>query len=126
MSRVVFKKMAMSPVTIRAFLMSILKRYNVTCRILETAHVMSLILFPMSIGFMSLVDFKKRPCRPVGFKGQGLLQCSPRLNPLSSTPHCRVRKTTALAMCLLSHTPGAKASIFRSVKLVISNSKVTS
>ena len=35
------------------------------------AHVMSLIFFPMSIGFMSHVDFKKRPCRPVKFKGQG-------------------------------------------------------
>ena len=35
------------------------------------AHVMSLISFPMSIGFMSHVDFKKRPCRPVEFRGQG-------------------------------------------------------
>ena len=34
------------------------------------AHVLSLIFFPMSIGFMSHVDFKKRPCRPVDFKGQ--------------------------------------------------------
>ena len=35
------------------------------------AHVMSLIFFPMSIGLMSHVDFKKRQCRPVEFKGQG-------------------------------------------------------
>ena len=35
------------------------------------AHVMSLIFFPMSIGFMSHVDFKKRPCHPVEFRGQG-------------------------------------------------------
>ena len=32
---------------------------------------MSLILFPMLIGFMSHVDFKKWPCHPVEFKGQG-------------------------------------------------------
>ena len=32
---------------------------------------MSLIFFPMSIGFMSHVDFKKWPCRRVEFKGQG-------------------------------------------------------
>ena len=31
---------------------------------------MSLICFPMSIGLMSHVDFKKRQCRPVEFKGQ--------------------------------------------------------
>ena len=35
------------------------------------AHVMSLIFFPMSIGFMSHVGYKKRSCRPVEFKGQG-------------------------------------------------------
>ena len=34
---------------------------------------MSLIFFPMSIGFMSHVDFKKRQCRPVEFRGQGPL-----------------------------------------------------
>ena len=39
----------------------------------EVAHVMSLALFPMLIGFMSHVDFKKMPCRPVEFKGQGSL-----------------------------------------------------
>ena len=38
---------------------------------LRNGHVMSLIIFPVSIGFMSHVDFKKRPCRPVEFKGQG-------------------------------------------------------
>ena len=38
------------------------------------AHVMSLIFFPMSIGFMSHVDFKKGSCRPVEFKGQGPLR----------------------------------------------------
>ena len=31
---------------------------------------MSVIFFLMSIGFMSPVDIKKRPCRPVEFKGQ--------------------------------------------------------
>ena len=38
---------------------------------------MSLAFFPMSIGFMSHVDFKKRPCRPVEFKGQGPSSCTP-------------------------------------------------
>ena len=28
-------------------------------------------IIPMLIGFMSHVDFKKRPCCPVRFKGQG-------------------------------------------------------
>ena len=32
--------------------------------------VVSVILFLMSIGFMSPVDFKKWSCRPVKFKGQ--------------------------------------------------------
>ena len=32
---------------------------------------MSLILFLMSLGSMSHVDFKKGPCRPVEFRGQG-------------------------------------------------------
>ena len=32
---------------------------------------MSLKSFPMSIGSMSHVDFKKWPCRPVESKGQG-------------------------------------------------------
>ena len=27
--------------------------------------------FVMSLGFMSHVDFQKRPCRPVDFRGQG-------------------------------------------------------
>ena len=34
-------------------------------------HVMSLIFYHMSIGYMSHDDFKKRPCRPVKSKGQG-------------------------------------------------------
>ena len=42
-------------------------------------HVMSLISFPMSIGFMSHVDFKKRQCRPVEFRGQGPLYKQNRL-----------------------------------------------
>ena len=33
------------------------------------AHVMSLIIFPMSIGSMSHVVFKKWLCRPVNIKG---------------------------------------------------------
>ena len=40
---------------------------------------MSLLFFPMSIGFMSHVNFKKWPCRPVDFKGQGPLQGSKSL-----------------------------------------------
>ena len=41
-----------------------------TCIRIDSCHVTN--LFPMmSIGFMSHVDFKKRPCRPVEFKGQG-------------------------------------------------------
>ena len=38
---------------------------------------MSLIFFPMSIGFISHVDFKKRQCRPVDFRGQGPLPTLP-------------------------------------------------
>ena len=43
------------------------------CRMsnLRNENVMSLAFFPMSIVFMSHVDFKKRPCRPFEFKGQG-------------------------------------------------------
>ena len=33
--------------------------------------VMSLVLFPMLIGSMSHVDFKKWPCHPVEFKVKG-------------------------------------------------------
>ena len=36
----------------------------------EKPIVMSHIFVPMSIGFMSHVDFKKWLCRPVDFKGQ--------------------------------------------------------
>ena len=32
---------------------------------------MSLYLIPMSLGSMSHVDFKKWPCRSVGFQGEG-------------------------------------------------------
>ena len=35
----------------------------------DPCHVIN--IFPMSIGFMSHVDFEKWPCRPVEFKGQG-------------------------------------------------------
>ena len=34
-------------------------------------HVVSVIFFLMSIGFISSVDFKKWPCRPAEFKVQG-------------------------------------------------------
>ena len=37
-------------------------------------HVMSLIIFSMSLGSMSHVDFKKGLCRRVEFKGQGPLK----------------------------------------------------
>ena len=61
--------MAMSSVAVFEMFLSILRWSNVTCRI---HYVMSLVIFSlMSIGFMSPVDFKKRPCRPVAFKGQG-------------------------------------------------------
>ena len=73
MSHVEFNKLPNSPVSIYALAMSILTWVNVACRIEEMAHVMSLIFFPMSIGFMSHVDFKKGPCCPVKFKGQGPL-----------------------------------------------------
>ena len=36
-------------------------------------HVVSLILFLMSLGSMSHVDFKKCPCRRVEFRGRGPL-----------------------------------------------------
>ena len=35
------------------------------------AYVMLIVFFLMSIGSMSHVEFKKQPCRPVEFKGQG-------------------------------------------------------
>ena len=35
------------------------------------AYVMSIICFLMSIGSMSHVDFRNRPCHPVEFKCQG-------------------------------------------------------
>ena len=40
-------------------------------RIKEIPYVVSVIFFLMSLGFTSLVDFKKWPCRPVEFKGHG-------------------------------------------------------
>ena len=45
---------------------------------------MSLILFPMSIGCMSHVDFKKWPCRPVDFKGQGPYYRPVDIDPFSA------------------------------------------
>ena len=51
---------------------------------------MSLIFFPMSIGFMSHVDFKKRPCCPVEFKGQGPLQKPVAVE--ESRPHFQTTK----------------------------------
>ena len=45
--------------------------------------VMSLIVFPMSIGFVSRVDFKKWPCHPVEIKGQGpLVSLRPSVIPI--------------------------------------------
>ena len=51
--------------------MSILKLPKVACRIKGKAPVMSLKKNPMSLGFMSHVDYKKWLCHPVDFKGQG-------------------------------------------------------
>ena len=74
--------------------MSILRNDNVPCRYFCNYHVdfrigkcrlsnlgkaldMSLIFFPMLIGSMSHVNFKKWLCGPVAFKGQGpLYQCT--------------------------------------------------
>ena len=84
--------------------MSILRNGNVPCRYFCNFHVdfrtspvefkdrpMSLIFFPMSLGSMSHVDFKKWQCRPVDFKGQGLPPCRPspigRHSP-SPAPSC--------------------------------------
>ena len=39
-------------------------------------HDVSLILFLMSLGPMSDVDFKKCPCRRVEFRGRGPLLCT--------------------------------------------------
>ena len=43
------------------------------CRmlILRKVHVVSLIVFLMSLGSMSYVDFKKSQCHPVEFRGHG-------------------------------------------------------
>ena len=68
--------------------MSNLRNGNVSCRYFCNFHVDFEIakchlsnlrngpchvtnIFPMSMGSMSHVDFKKWPCRPVEFKGQG-------------------------------------------------------
>ena len=61
----------MSTVTIFLISMSILKLSNVACRIPVKAYVVLLMFFLMSIGSMSHVNFKKWPCSPVEFKGQG-------------------------------------------------------
>ena len=46
-------------------------KINVACQIQGKTHVMSLIFFPMSIGSMPHVDFKKWPCRRVKSKVKG-------------------------------------------------------
>ena len=61
--------MPTSPVPIFAIYMSILRESHV-----GMAHVMSLIFSPMSIGFMSHVDFKKWSCHHVELRGLGLLR----------------------------------------------------
>ena len=62
--------MAVSTLTITSMSMPILK--------LVQCHMSNLgndpwhvdIIFPLAIGSMSLVGFKKQPCGPVEFKGQ--------------------------------------------------------
>ena len=61
----------MSSVVILKKILSILKQSNVACRFYEWAHVVSLILFLMSLGSMLHIDFKKSLCRPVEFRDQG-------------------------------------------------------
>ena len=51
--------------------MSPVRQPNVTCPFQEMTRVMSLILFLMSLGSMSHVNFKKGPCRRVEFRGLG-------------------------------------------------------
>ena len=71
MSHVDFKK-SQCPVSLRLPCpVSPLRYPNVACRFLEMAHVVSFILISVSLGSMSHVDFEKRPCRPVDFRGQG-------------------------------------------------------
>ena len=47
-----------------------LKKVQISHVEIDKYHVMSVIFINMSIGLMSHIDFKKRPCRPVKFKGQ--------------------------------------------------------
>ena len=49
---------------------------HVPCRISEMSYVASLCFVAMSISPMSHVDFKKRPCRRVEFRGQGPYICN--------------------------------------------------
>ena len=53
--------------------MSLLRCSHVTYRIKEIPHVVSLIFFLMSLGYMSHVNFKKCPCCRIEFRGRGPL-----------------------------------------------------
>ena len=70
MSRVNFKKKQcpLSVILETLYLKLLLKQSMPNLRM---SPVMSLVFFPMSIGFMSHVDFKKWPCHPFEFNGQG-------------------------------------------------------
>ena len=71
MSHVNFKKSQCPMLLNLPSPMSPLRYPNVACRFLEMANVVSLLLIIMSLGSMSHYEFKKRPCRPVDYRGQG-------------------------------------------------------
>ena len=60
-------EMAMSHGSISEISMSILNKVECRMSNLKNAPCHFTNIFPMSIGFMSHVDFKKWPCRPVNF-----------------------------------------------------------
>ena len=80
----------MSPVTIFLIFLSILKYPNVTCPFYEVA-MSPVIIFVLFLSIlntpMSPVEYKKRQCRPVEFKGQGP---PPPCTPYPNSPLVRV------------------------------------
>ena len=71
------KEMLKTPVTIfcKCPLGFYIKKPNVECRIEEMFYDVSLSFFPVLVGFLSHIVFKKWSCRPVKFKGPGPESC---------------------------------------------------
>ena len=56
------------------------------------------VFFPRSIGFVSHVNFKKRPCRPVELRGQG-----PHLYPRQRDSRPGTENSIEPGLCLFEH-----------------------